>query len=83
MKNGYDHHNHQDIYTYNLIGPKRFTLDVSNQSPPPTYVLTYLALLKCSALDQYCIALAHDLLMCTPKSVSCSEVDTQKCSTED
>ena len=34
MKNGYDHHDHQDIYTYNLSGPKRFTLDVPNQSLP-------------------------------------------------
>ena len=34
MKNGYDHHDHQDIYTYNLSVPKRFTLDVPNQSPP-------------------------------------------------
>ena len=34
MKNGYDHHEHQDIYTYNLSGPKRFTLDVPIQSPP-------------------------------------------------
>ena len=34
MKNGYDHHVHQDIYTYNLSVPKRFTLDVPNQSPP-------------------------------------------------
>ena len=34
MKNGYDHHDHQDIYTYNLSGLKRFTLDVPNQSPP-------------------------------------------------
>ena len=34
MKNGYDHHKHQDIYTYNLSVPKRFTLDVPNQSLP-------------------------------------------------
>ena len=34
MKNGYDHHDHQDIYTYNLSVPERFTLDVPNQSPP-------------------------------------------------
>ena len=34
MKNSYDHHDHQDIYTYNLSVPKRFTLDVPNQSPP-------------------------------------------------
>ena len=34
MKNGYDHHEHQYIYTYNLSVPKRFTLDVPNQSPP-------------------------------------------------
>ena len=34
MKNGYDHHEHQDIYTYNLSVPERFTLDVPNQSPP-------------------------------------------------
>ena len=34
MKNGYDHHYHQVIYTYNLSVPKRFTLDVPNQSPP-------------------------------------------------
>ena len=34
MKNAYDHHDHQDIYTYNLSVPKRFTLDVPNQSPP-------------------------------------------------
>ena len=27
-----DHHDHQDFYTYNLSGPKRFTLDVPNQS---------------------------------------------------
>ena len=26
MKNGYDHHEHQDIYTYNLSVPRRFTL---------------------------------------------------------
>ena len=32
MKNGYDHH--QDIYTYNLSVPKKFILDVLNQSPP-------------------------------------------------
>ena len=29
-----DHHKHQDIYTYNLSVPKKFTLDVPNQSPP-------------------------------------------------
>ena len=34
MKNGYDHHDHQDIYTYNLSGPKRFILDLPIQSPP-------------------------------------------------
>ena len=34
MKNGYDHHDHQDIYTYNLSVPKRFTLDVPIKSPP-------------------------------------------------
>ena len=34
MENGYDHHDHQDIFTYNLSVPKRFTLDVPNQSPP-------------------------------------------------
>ena len=34
MKNGYDHLNHLDIYTYNLSVPKRVTLDVPNQSPP-------------------------------------------------
>ena len=34
MKNGYGHHDHQDIYTYNLSVPQRFTLDVPNQSPP-------------------------------------------------
>ena len=34
MKNGYDHHDHQDIYTYNLAVPKRFTLDVPAKSPP-------------------------------------------------
>ena len=34
MKNGYDHHDHQDIYNYNLSVPERFTLDVPNQSPP-------------------------------------------------
>ena len=34
MKNAYDHHDHQDIYTYDLSGPKRCTLDVPNQSPP-------------------------------------------------
>ena len=34
MKNGYDHHVHQDIYTYNLSVPRRFILDVPNQSPP-------------------------------------------------
>ena len=34
MKNGYDHHDHQDIYTYDLSVPKSFTLDVPNQSPP-------------------------------------------------
>ena len=34
MKNGYDHHEHQDIYTYNLSVPRRFTLDVPNQPPP-------------------------------------------------
>ena len=39
MKNGYDHHDHQDIYTYNLSGPKRLTLDVPNQSPPIRSVL--------------------------------------------
>ena len=33
MKNGYDHHDHQDIYTYNLSGPKTFTLDVTINSP--------------------------------------------------
>ena len=31
-----DHHKHQDIYTYNLSVPKKFTLDVPNQSPPLT-----------------------------------------------
>jgi len=36
MKNGYDHH---DIYTYNLSGPKWFTLDVPNQSPPNNTIL--------------------------------------------
>ena len=34
MKNGYDHHDHQGIYTYNLSVPKRFTLDVPIKSPP-------------------------------------------------
>ena len=34
MKNGYDHRNHQNIYTYNLSVPKRFTLDVPAKSPP-------------------------------------------------
>ena len=34
MKNVYDHHDHQDIYTYNLTGPKRFTLGVPFNSPP-------------------------------------------------
>ena len=34
MKNGYDHHDHQGIYTYNLSVPKRFTLDVPAKSPP-------------------------------------------------
>ena len=34
MKNSYDHHDHQGIYTYNLSVPKRFTLDIPNQSPP-------------------------------------------------
>ena len=37
MKNGYDHHEHQDIYTYNLSVPQRFTLDVPNQSRPYPY----------------------------------------------
>ena len=34
MNNGYDHHDHQDIYTYNLSDPKRFTIDVPAKSPP-------------------------------------------------
>ena len=34
MKNGYDHDDHQGIYTYNLSVPKRLILDVPNQSPP-------------------------------------------------
>ena len=34
MKNGYDHHDHQGTYTYNLSVPKMFILDVPNQSPP-------------------------------------------------
>ena len=34
MKNGYDHHDHKGICTYNLSVPKRFILDVPNQSPP-------------------------------------------------
>ena len=34
MKDGYDHHDHQDIYTNNLSVLKRLTLDVPNQSPP-------------------------------------------------
>ena len=41
MKNDYDHHNHQCIYTYNLSVPKRFTLDVPNQSP--SLLLLHLA----------------------------------------
>ena len=43
MKNGYDHDDHQDIYTYNLSGPKRFTLDVPNQSPPYQCLVQKLA----------------------------------------
>ena len=38
MKSGYDHHH--DIYTYNLTGPKRFTLDVPINSPPYAVELT-------------------------------------------
>ena len=33
-KNGHNHHQHQDIYTYNLSVPKGFTLEVPNKSPP-------------------------------------------------
>ena len=51
MKNGYDHHDHQEIYTYNLSGPKRFTLDVPNQSPPYDIRLTGVAaLITCKGL---------------------------------
>ena len=47
MENGYDHHDHQDRYTYNLSGPKRFTLDVPNQSPLPVgWTSTFLSLTK-------------------------------------
>ena len=49
MKNGYDHHDHQVIYTYNLSVPKRFTLDVPNQSPP---ILSTVHFLLCAALYQ-------------------------------
>ena len=34
MKNGYDHHEHHDIYTYNLSVSKKSTLDVPAKSPP-------------------------------------------------
>ena len=34
MKNGYDHHEHHDIYTYNLSIPMRFTLNIPAKSPP-------------------------------------------------
>ena len=39
VKTGYDHHDHQDIKTYNLSVPKRLTLDVPNQSPPTQSVV--------------------------------------------
>ena len=62
MKNVYDHHEHQDIYTYNLSVPKRFTLDVPITQSVPPLILALLLLALATAM-----ILASALLVNTPE----------------
>ena len=63
MKNSCDHHDQQDINTYNLSGSKRFTLDVPNQSPTPL-LLEMLAHLKTVKYDIEDILGVRNAIVC-------------------
>ena len=68
MKNSCDHHDQQDINTYNLSGSKRFTLDVPNQSPTPLLLemLAHLKTVKYDIEDILGVRNATVCLTCLP-----------------